>query len=283
MLAMERARRQASLKECIYELSSVLLDKDEVRKSALVLLEIYKGDFRHSYSDFFPLIVDISKNEGYVLDYLSTNLESIRAYVEADFEKGENEFKDMHDQLYKLCDHLNLEIGRWSYYAQNEQKIEDIESKSRSLTKSIEMAESNLKEASTQVSSVQTDLIAVLSIFAAIVITFSGGLTFLGSVMSSIGDAECYEMVVLTAIICGLIMFDTIFLMMYFVSKITRKDIYAACSTENCSCDGKKCKCRGITRIRKRLPYVFYFNIVGAAGILIDCGVWLLDIKGFLQ
>ncbi len=37
-----------------------------------------------------------------------------------------------------------------------------------------------------------------------------------------------------------------------------------------------------IERIRKRLPYVFYFNIFGVLGIVIDLIVWFLDIKGIL-
>ena len=43
----------------------------------------------------------------------------------------------LRDQLNKLCDHLNLEIGRWNYYSQNEQKIEDVSSKSVSLNASM--------------------------------------------------------------------------------------------------------------------------------------------------
>lgn len=46
-------------------------------------------------------------------------------------------FEILRDQLNKLCDHLNLEIGRWNYYSQNEQKIEDVSSKSVSLNASM--------------------------------------------------------------------------------------------------------------------------------------------------
>lgn len=283
MLAEERNRRQKNLEEYIRNISKSLLDESGTREIALKLLDIYQGDFRHNYSGFFPIILEISKSDNeYNLDCLSENIENIRAYIENDFVSGEKEFKDLYDQLNKLCDHLNLEIGRWSYYSQNEQKISDIESKTVRLTSTMQSAERELRRSSKQAASIQTELIAVLSIFAAIVTTFSGGFTFLGSVMSSIENAKHYEVVVLTAIICGMVIFNTIFLMMYLVSKITDRNIYARCLTSDCSCDKKECKCTGIRRIRKRLPYVFYFNIFCISGILIDCVVWLLDIRGII-
>lgn len=107
-------------------------------------------------------------------------MESIRQYIEKDHIQGSDEFKDIQAQIYKLCDHLNLEIGRWNYYSQYEQKIDDLTSKTVSTTKDLKSAEERLKSASSQASSIQTELIAVLSVFAAIVITFSGGFSILG-------------------------------------------------------------------------------------------------------
>lgn len=280
MLAEERVRRQDDLENRIRELAKELLDDSGIRRTALKFLEIYKGDFRHSYSGFFPLILEISRSEDlYNLDYLSNNLESIRQYLEHDFVSGEKEFNGLYDQLNKLCDHLNLEIGRWSYYAQNEHKIEDMESKILVLNGDMGKATVELEAASRRAASIQTELIAVLSIFAAIVVAFSGGFTFLGSVMTSINEAEYYEAVILVAIICGLVIFNTIFLMMYLVGKITDRNIYAKCITENCTCEKK---CGGIRKIQKRLPYVFYFDLTCILGIIIDCFVWYFDISGRL-
>ena len=79
MLAAERKRRQDKLVENIFGLSKHLLgDNAEVRRAALELKEIYSSDFRHSYSEFFPLILHIQDEKTeYSLDYLSENLGSI--------------------------------------------------------------------------------------------------------------------------------------------------------------------------------------------------------------
>ena len=180
-----------------------------------------------------------------------------------------------------MCDHISLEIGRLNYYSINDNKIKDMERKTAEVNESLRIATKELDKASKTASTMQTELIAVLSIFAAIVITFSGGVSFLGSAITSINTANYYEAVVMIAIICGIVIFNTIFLMMYLVSKITERNIYARCLTYDCTaCDTKKCS--GITRIRKRLPYVFYFNLLGIGGIVIDLVIWYFDIKGYL-
>lgn len=281
MLAEEKARRQGELEKNICELSEKPLDDSGIRNTSLKLLEIYRGDFRHNYSSFFQLIVNISRGDKkYSLDYLSDNLENIRSYIEQDFISGTKEFESIYNPLNKLCDNINLEIGRWNYYSQNEQKIEDIKSQSTSLNESMSSATKELERASKQAATIQTELIAVLSIFAAIVVTFSGGLTFLGSVMSSISGVKYYEVVVLVAVICGMVIFNTIFLLMYLVGKITDRNIYAKCNTADCSC---KKRCGGVTKIRKRLPYVFWFNVACVIGIIVDCAVWYFDIRNWFH
>ncbi|MCH5271592.1 MAG: hypothetical protein J1E83_12720 [Lachnospiraceae bacterium] len=280
MLAGEKNRRQTELEKKIYELSEKLLNDAEIRNICLELLEIYKGDFRHSYSSFFPIIVEINKDENkYNKDYLTENLTHLCDYVEKDYVSGAKEFESISGSLNKLCDNLNTEIGRWSHYSQNDQIIKDIESQTKYLNSTMSDARKELAKASKQASSIQTELIAVLSIFAAIVVTFSGGFTFLGSVMTSVNEARYYEAVVLEAIVCGMVIFNTIFLLMYMVGKITERNIYARCTTIDCSC---KKKCCGFNRIRKRLPYVFYFNIFCVIGIVVDCIVWYIDIRNQL-
>lgn len=281
MLAEEKARRQTELEKYIFQLSKQLLEDDMVKREiALKLMQLYKDNFRHNYSGFFPIILEISKEENeYDIDCLSNNLETLRAFVEADFVSGAKEYKTLYSRLEKLCDHLNLEIGRWSYYSQNEHKIEDIVSRTTKLNKGVQEATQKLDDASKKAASMQTELIAVLSIFAGIVFTFSGGLTLLGSVMTSINEAEYYEIVVLTAIICGMVIFNTIFLLMYLVGKITERNIYAGCKTKDCSCSKP---CIGITKVRKRLPYVFYFDLLCVCGIIIDIIIWYCDIRGYL-
>lgn len=174
MLAKEKARRQHELTENIYHLSKALLETDEEKEEVASKLRLlYQGGFRHNYSDFFPIILEIARQDNdYSIDYLSENLESLRVFVENDYVSNNKRYTGLYPILEKLCDHLNLEISRWSYYSQNEHRIEDISSKTDSMTKSLASAQESLEAASKQASSMQTEVISVLSIFAGIAFVF---------------------------------------------------------------------------------------------------------------
>ena len=234
MLAKEKARRQHELTENIYHLSKALLETDEEKEEVASKLRLlYQGGFRHNYSDFFPIILEIARQDNdYSIDYLSENLESLRVFVENDYVSNNKRYTSLYPILEKLCDHLNLEISRWSYYSQNEHRIEDISSKTDSMTKSLASAQESLEAASKQASSMQTEVISVLSIFAGIAFVFSGGMSFLGSAITSINNATNYELVVLVILLCGLVMFNTIFLMMYLVGRITNRNICTHCKNQ---------------------------------------------------
>lgn len=285
MYPKESRERQEKLSNEIYELSMRVLNKEENEHLGSIhrLQMIYQDSFKHSYSDFFPVLSKIFEEDNeYNVEYLMTNLETIRIELEEDYNSGKHEFKDIYEKFTKLCDHINLQISQTTYFFSNASKINDANVKIQQANKDLLAAQNALDKANEQTKSLQTELIAVLSIFAAIVITFSGGLSFLGSVMASINLATYYEMIVLMAIICGIIIYNTIFLMMYLVSKIIKRNIYARCLTSECSCDDPKCKCGGLKRVRRRLPYVYYFNAVAVVGIIIDCVVWFFDMRGWL-
>lgn len=285
MYPKESRERQEKLSNEIYELSKKVLNKEknEHIESMHRLQMIYEDSFKHSYSDFFPVLSKIfEESKEYSVDYLMTNLETIRIELEEDYNSGKHEFKDIYEKFTKLCDHINLQISQTTYFFSNASKLKDATATIQHINEDLLEAQKELNKTNEQTKSLQTELIAVLSIFAAIVMTFSGGFTYLGSVMASISQVKHYEMVVLMAIVCGVIIYNTIFLMMYLVSKIIRRNIYARCLTLDCSCDNPKCICGGLERIRRRLPYVFYFNVVAVAGIIIDCAVWFFDMKGWL-
>ena len=278
MLIEESCRRQKALKDCLYQMASNCMEDSEIRKVAISFKALYSSNFRHYYSEFFPIIVDIAKDgSGYSLEYLSNNIESLRALVETDYVNGEKEFKGLYMPLSKLSDHINLEIARYAYYSSNEQKVKDLERKNQDLQDQIVKSTKELTDAKGKIESVQTELIGVLSIFAAIVLTFSGGLSLLGGAFSSIASASFYK-IIITCICCGFVLCNTIFMLMYLISKIMSRNIYARCKKADCTCgqDGAP-SCCGIKRIRKRLPYVFWINVFFVLLSILTMVIWLLD------
>lgn len=278
MLAEETRDRQSRLEACLYEMASTLLEDEALNKMATRLKVIYTGHFRHNYSAFFPLVIKIGQENGeYNLDYLSNNIELLRLLVETDYVVGTKQFKSLYPHLERLSDHLNLEIGRLAYYSQREQKVDDIERRYTELSVKTQEATRQLNKASRKAASTQTELVAILSIFSAIIIAFFGGINFIAAALSGMAAVHIFK-AVLVCTVCGAILANTVFLLLYLIAKITERNIYARCESENCTCgENGRPKCRSTTRIRKRLPYVFWLNTALLAVSLMDIIFWMIN------
>ena len=281
MLPEESRGRQERLNRIVLELSETMLSEDSYAQYLNRLNALYQDNFKHQYSDFFPIILNILKEDNsYNIDYLSNNLDALGTFLDAQSEQGITTFNDMYIPFTKLCDHLDFQIRQTNYYQSMLQKSNDLSHDLQDALTQLNGANQIIEDATTRANTMQTELISILSIFAAIVITLSGGFTFLGNSLTAISNAKYYESIVLVAIICGIALFNTIFLMMYFVAKLTGRNIYSPCITTDCFSCSKKCNF--LKRIRHRLTYVFYFNLIGIMGIVLDLIVWLLDIEGFI-
>ena len=285
MLIDESRHRQSELIKLLKEMATTCMDDTAIRTVVIKFKALYTDGFRHNYSEIFPLIVEFSKDDNeFDLDYLSNNLQAARDLVELDYVSEEKEFVGLYKPLLKLSDHLNLEIGRYNYYSISEQQVkalekrnQDLQTELRETTEKLVQATKELGEAEKKIGSVQTELISVLSIFAAIVLTFSGSMSLLGNALTGMQDTRIFK-AVFFVLPCGFILCNTIFLMMYLVGKITGRNIYAHCKSKDCTCgkDGAP-KCWGITRVRKRLPYVFWLNLTLILLMIADVAVWYFD------
>lgn len=229
--------------------------------------------FRHRYADLFQLVADtFASDSEYNIEFSVLHLSEIR-------ESLNNVDEGLCENILKLEDHLNLEIGRNRYYtslysrsADAEKRLIEQSKEINKLKQDLSVVNNELQMAREQLQKSQTDIIAVLSIFSAVVLAFSGGFSLIANVFSGLTDIPFFKAMFFVAL-CGFVLFNLICLLMYFVGKITGRNIYAKCKTENCSCgDGGKPKCGGIQRIRNRLPYVYWVNIA----VLIIMGIALL-------
>lgn len=263
--AKEQKKAQEDLNDCLKELSEHLFSEDELQTMIDRLKKIYISDFRHSYSTFFPFITELTRDGSPdCLDSLSTNLDLIKECLET----NENDDEEFYKRIFKLSDHLNLEIARHTFYSANEDKLNDLEKKNQDIKIELDKAKQELSDANKlleetnrKAKSLQSELISVLSIFAAIVITFSGSLSYISSALSGMYNAPLLK-TAFFVLLCGFVTFNAIFLLVYLIAKITERNVYAKCQSENCTCDNGKPKCNSLNRVRKRLPFFFWFNIV---------------------
>lgn len=313
MLSIEEStKRQEELEQLLIEMSQTPLEEGDPQISdfASRLQALYVQNFRHRYSSFFRMLVDIDGEElDGNLEYLSNNIIIIREYVDRNCTSSDGTYKSLYKPLMKLSDHLNLEIARYNHFVGQNKEIAELKKQNQELQKQLrattdelvaattkldkantrftetetklETAETklmkSLRKVKNSLSSIHIDIIAVLSIFASIVLTFSGSMTVLGSALTGMQEVHALK-ATFFVLLCGFVLGNIIFLLMYLVGKLTSRNIYARCKTENCTCgtDGAPA-CRGLKRIRKRLPYIYWLNVILIGLMVVVVGVWYLD------
>ncbi len=266
----ESRKNQKKLEDIIYTMALAFLPDEELKKTAKSLKELYTNDFRHSYSHFYPLIVEISRdNNDYNLEKLTENLKQMQAFVETDISDGSEEFKDLYLPLSKLVDHMNLEIARFYYYTASEKKTEDllkqnkkIEKKTEDLLKqnkkiekTLEEAQASLDDSKRRAETVQTEYTTILGIFASIILAFTGTITFSSSVLENVHKPSIYRLITVTLIL-GLISFNILFLLIDFIIKINKKE---------------ECTSSNAFKHFKNNIMALIFNAIIIIGILVTC------------
>ena len=109
---------------------------------------IYKGGFRHSYADFFPLVVEVFKSEEYNHEYLGSNLEALKNWVaQAGMEQKQNGLdEELLEHLAKLSDHINLEIGRYSQTVESVNRLAELEQRNIDINEQLTKTFESLKK-----------------------------------------------------------------------------------------------------------------------------------------
>ena len=201
------------------------------------LEQLYNEDgngkrFRHFYSDIFMVLQQI--HDGLVegdITVLGQNLSWIRANYQAQNTNEDGAIIDVSDAIKKLYDHVNLDIARLSYSDAEERKIvgsasiKGIKNKIIELQLKEEKIESVMEETQEELRNSQKEYIAILGIFSAVVISFTGGMAFSTSVLNNIAQTSIYRLV-FTILLIGFVLLNSLYGLFFFINTIvkTRRD-----------------------------------------------------------
>lgn len=248
--------------DILYDLSKdqTTLEANEEKQSFYTRLKhLYKGEygeanFRHFYSDIFTTLTNIKNDaEKGNIEILSQNLEIL-----VNDYKPTNNADDISNNLKKLYDHVNLDAARLSYIektdtdALGKDQINDLKADISALQDKIIQTQNAQEETSSKLSSIQSEIIAVLSIFAAIILAFSGSFTFVGNLLSALNDLDIFK-AILFLILSGFLLFNAIYILMYFVGKLTGKSSFFRNDS-----------------VPKKISILTWFNIILAIALIID-------------
>ena len=178
-----------------------------------------KTDYRHPYSEIFILLSELDNNEKASIDILVENL--LKLY---EFSRTKTN-QELALNIQKLYDHVNLDVARINYI----KKIDRRFSMDRDTTKNsisemnseVSKMKENVEEYIGKVDNSQKEYVTILGIFASVVVTFTGGVTFASSVLSNIGTTTNYR-VIFVALILGIIIFNVIYCLLDFLKHINK-------------------------------------------------------------
>lgn len=140
-------------------MSTHIFSTAELESMLKRLKAVYSAEFRHSYADFFNLIVEVwDEDNPDVLDSLSNNLETLRQLLEKNMVNEEGYDFKFYASLMKLSDHINLEIGRFNYYRLKDEKTRIIEDKVDAIEKRAQEAEELVLTTSLTISASQQSI-----------------------------------------------------------------------------------------------------------------------------
>lgn len=116
---------------------------------------------------------------------------------------------DVRKIVLKIYDHVQLV----TYQIENSNKI---------FEKSILDVKSKLHD---EIKGIEREYVTILGIFASIVLAFVGGITFSTSVLQNIDKVSIYRLILIVDAI-GIILFNTIYLLVSFIFRINDKEDY---------------------------------------------------------
>ncbi|MCX0356120.1 hypothetical protein LI064_16545, partial [Clostridium perfringens] len=254
---------------------------EEINDISNSLINYYNNRGRHLYSEVSAFLFEV-KDEDY--EYIFENVKKIHKNL-LNYDCCNN--SDYAEKVLKLEDHIKLEWIRFERLKEVQEKngIElsnkikeetrkfkeeadkfEVESKNhKGKIKNLNRAYKKMKD---NIDGLNSQIISIIGIFSAIVITFFGGINFLESVLSSIGEVSKYRFV-LGALIVGFVMFNTIFMLLNFISKLTEKNIRSECKYyKDGRCDSE-CKKRGkVQCVKEKHPTIYWVNICFILGLI---------------
>lgn len=241
---------------------------NEIETYTSYIYEFYKNKLpneRHKYSDISHYMYELSPD---TVDVLIEKIEAIRSELSSG-----DELVD--EKLNKLDDHIKLERDRTILLHQlieksSEEVVNLVQDKYSKIllstseqiqvaTKSSEQLinETEEKMSKTQkriddiTSQINTQIVTVLGIFAAIVVVFFGGTSAYKSVFETLEITNLVEIIFIISAI-GFILFNIIFMLLYTISKIIGKPISSKDSV---------IEHNFFERAKEKYPFIYYFDI----------------------
>lgn len=239
----EENKKSEELRGLLKSLACLQIELKDKKKRADIykrLEHLYyiseKCRYRHLYSDIFSTLCEI-KNDPKLggIDILGQNLRELRKGYQSENKDETGNLIDISDSLRKLYDHVSLDIARITYSDAGDwrvsgqkaigkitNKTKEIDDKIIEMDNKIVTTENTMQEISKETKRMQRDYIAILGIFAAILVAFFSGVGFSSSVLANMHNVSSYRLI-LGVVLIGIFLFNLMGMLVNFVRSMVDK------------------------------------------------------------
>lgn len=217
--------KQEKLIEFILSISNQIIPNDDLKNKTEHILEIYDTTFRHSYSNISKVLIQIIKDtEIEQLSIIVTNLSKIIEFAPQKTKENKEKIK----KVFKLKDHVELEIIRHKYIKEKyEKEINEIKNKAEKLETNLkdkaEKLENDIGQSKKDLENSKINYVTILGIFSAFVISFTSGIGFSNQILSNVGKVDFPILLMIVSIIAifiGNIIFALFRFILYLNNKV---------------------------------------------------------------
>jgi len=225
----ETNKRQ-KLRDILYLLADQqAVDTEKKRSEVYVKLEqIYHipgqtEHFPHFYSDIFEVVAEVFQEDTTGdITTLVEKLEILRKGYQAKNVDSYGKLIDISDSIRKLYDHVNLDMARLAYSkALLEQKADAtrLQSQIADISKKAEIINEKVEKTQQESKSMQKEYIAILGIFASVVLALTAAFAFSTSVLENMHQSSIYRIMIVASVI-GLVFVNLIYALFYYIDRI---------------------------------------------------------------
>lgn len=182
------------------------------------LRNVYTGGFRHQYSKLLDVVNVIFDDDDKDITVFQENLKTFRRFLNEHLTGCIDEDR-LAERFDKLRDHLSLEISRRQSILSQDEKMNDLKERHDAIRARANELEQKFRDISDKLSKIQTEFVAILSIFACVVTAFSSGSNYVMSAINSASQNFTQELL-LVVLLCVLVMMDILFMLICFIGEI---------------------------------------------------------------
>ena len=221
----------------------------EIRNAASRILA-YMNTSDYSNNILFNIITDL-KDNNYSISTILSNINSIKLFC---MKTNKN---DLYDFINRLHDDIDLINNQIDYIDKVQQKItitdDDYKKRIENLSSSFDTMNVEYEKINNSINNTYSNLISILGLFSGIVLVFFGGTKIFGDVINCINKLE-FEEAILYCSIVGIILFNIVFMFIYYIAKLLGRDISAS--------DDSSRWTPIFNRFKIRYPIIYYFNVL---------------------